>query len=302
MKIAILGGSGFIGTALREKCRHVGHEVVILSRDLKYMTRTGTLEPLDPSCPLIVDGVVNLAGETINQRWTNQAKKRIQQSRIQTTRSLAEMIANGAIQTPTVINGSAVGFYGHSDKQIFSEESSGSKDVQDFLAQVVATWEAEADQMAVNGVRVVKARFGIVLGLKGGALPKMLNPYRFYIGGPIGKGNQWLSWIHIDDAVNLLLFCMEQEKIFGAVNFTAPTPVTMNEFGEQLSQILKRPHWLRTPALALRMALGEMADLLLKGQKVFPKKAVGNGFTFQYSHLPEALSNLIENRKEHGYV
>jgi len=301
MRIAIIGGSGFIGTALREKCRQVGHEVVLLSRDLEHMTWSGTIEPLDPNQPLVVDGLVNLAGETINQRWTTSAKQRIMQSRIETTKRLVQAIEKGIVQTQVLINGSAVGFYGYSDEQVFTEESAGSFDPQDFLAQVVMAWEAEADQISRNSVRVVKARFGVVLGLTGGALPKMLFPYRCYIGGPLGKGHQWLSWIHIEDVVELLLFCLENEPISGAVNFTAPAPVTMNEFGRQLSKVLKRPHWLPTPAPALRVALGEMADLLLKGQKVLPKKAKENGFTFQYAHLPKALSDLIRKRKENRY-
>lgn len=297
MKIAILGGTGFIGGQLVKQCIQQGHCLCLFTRNPEKYNRS------DPSItylkwpmqnedtPLEVDALINLAGETINQRWTSAARASILNSRVQTTRELARQIEQGNIRTPVLVNASAVGYYGHSTTDTFDEEAKVRP--QDFLAQVVHAWEQETQPISEQGVRVLRARLGVVFGRDGGALPKMVLPYKLFAGGRMGKGSQYLSWIHIDDVVGLMLYCIEKDGVQGAINFTATQPVTMNQFGIAVGQVLHRPHWLPTPAFVLQLALGEMSDLVLKGQQVIPKKALESGYQFQYPHLKEALEDCL---------
>lgn len=295
MKIAILGGTGFIGKRLVQRCQEQGHHVYLLTRhpeNKQDHTLSFIKWPIpEQDLPLTFDAVINLAGETINQRWTTSAKSAILHSRVQTTQTLVRMLEQGLIKTPMMVNGSAVGYYGHSDTEVFNEESTVSP--QDFLAEVVHAWEKEADKIPSLGIRVIKARFGVVLDLHGGALPKMILPYKLFVGGRMGSGKQYLSWIHLDDAVNLILYCIEQETMQGAVNFTAPHPVNMEQFGQNVAKVLRRPHWLPAPSFAFRIAMGEMADLLLKGQQAIPQKALQSGFKFRFPELNSALESLF---------
>jgi uncharacterized protein (TIGR01777 family) len=191
----------------------------------------------------------------------------------------------------TFLNASAVGFYGTSQTKIFTEAD--HKAGTDFLASVVEKWEAEATKVEQIGIRTVLLRFGVVLAKDGGALSKMLLPYKFFAGGTVGSGKQWLSWVHVDDLVKMIDFAIKNEHVKGAINITAPHPVQMKVFGQTLASVLNKPHWLPAPSLALKLVLGEMSMLVLEGQKVLPKKAQDLGYQFQYPRLDAALKNLL---------
>jgi uncharacterized protein (TIGR01777 family) len=297
MKVAILGGSGFIGSHLTKHLIHKGHQVIIWSRNPeKIETENSALEvekwPLEGiSEHQQLDAVINLAGETINQRWTTQAKERIINSRVKTTSLLLKAVEKGYITPKILINGSAVGYYGTSTDYQFTEKDSQSGD--DFLSKVTTAWEQEADKATNLGLRLVKTRFGVVLGRDGGALSSMLLPYKLFVGGRVGSGQQWLSWVHVKEVVELITFALENEKVEGVLNCTSPHPVRMNEFGKVASKTLKRPHWLPAPGFALKIILGEMSDLILKGQKVYPQKAIDMGYQFNFPTLEEALEDLV---------
>ncbi len=300
MKIAITGGTGFIGKHLAKQLIDHQHEVFIISRSAKiaeglerahHLTwnqvhqKTNLLEELD--------AIVNLAGETINQRWTDDSKNRILHSRLDTTHEVARLIGRLLTKPKVLIQGSAIGIYGTSNTESYDESSPTHKN--DFLSDVVSDWEQAADQINID--RIVKIRTGVVLGLNGGALPKMMLPYKLGVGGRMGHGNQWLSWIHMEDMVQMILYCIEHEEIQGTVNATAPNPVTNDQFGRAIGRALGRPHWLPVPPLAMRLLLGTMSDLVLKGQKVMPTAILKHGFEFTYSTVEEALSDIVKNEK-----
>jgi len=277
MNIGITGASGLIGTRLRERLKEAGHAALPIPRD---------------SAPPACDALVHLAGEPVAQRWTAAARKRIHDSRVEGTRHLVNTLSAQSARPRVLVCASAVGFYGSRGDQILTEASSAGTD---FLARVVVEWE-EAAQLAESlGIRVVRLRFGMVLG-NGGALPKLLPPFRFGVGGRLGSGHQWMAWIHVDDAVNLILFALNYAAIRGAVNATAPHPVTNEEFTERLAITLHRPAFLPVPAFALKLALGDMSEMLLASQRVLPTVAKSAGFRFQYPDLRAALENLLPAR------
>ncbi|MHC0039104.1 TIGR01777 family oxidoreductase [Pseudoneobacillus sp. C159] len=297
MKIAIAGGSGFVGQAVSEFFVSQGAEVFILTRkggndsnlkQIEWLTATS-----NPSSQLAgVDVLINLAGESINSgRWTEQRKARILQSRLTATNEILKIIE--ITKPKLLINASAIGFYGTSDHQVFTEESASIGN--DFLAETVKQWEALALKANQFGVRTALCRFGIVLAKNGGALPKMSLPYRMLIGGKLGKGNQWVSWIHLEDVVRAIDFIIKNERLHGPINFISPNPVTMNEFGKTLGAVLKSPHWLPLPGFVMKLALGEMSILMLEGQKVIPKKLLQYQFEFRYPNLELALKNIFQN-------
>ncbi|MCT4568666.1 TIGR01777 family oxidoreductase, partial [Bacillus thuringiensis] len=274
MKIAISGGTGFIGKSLSTFFIQKGYTVYILTRkkttetsdpNLQYVQWTPDLQTFPLSS---IDVVINLAGESINSRWTKQQKKAILNSRIQTTKGLIKQLQGLHTKPHTFINASAIGYYGTSEIESFTEqhETPGN----DFLANTVYSWEQEASKARSLGIRTIYARFGVVLGANEGALPKMLLPYQFYIGGTIGSGKQWLSWIHIDDVVRMMDFIIHKKEIDGPLNMTAPTPIRMKEFGETIATIMKKPHWLPVPSFIIQTLLGEMSILVLEGQRVLP--------------------------------
>ena len=191
----------------------------------------------------------------------------------------------------TVINASAVGIYGTSEEETFTEDSRGSDD--DFLSRTVEIWEKEALKSRAFSKRTVLTRFGVILGKEEGALPPMVLPYKLFGGGTIGSGRQWLSWIHIEDAARAIAFCLTNDAISGPVNFTAPNPMRMKDFGREIARILNRPHWFPVPGFLLQTMLGEMSVLILKGQKVLPASLADHGFIFMYPHAGDALSNLL---------
>ena len=287
MKLIIAGGTGFIGSALCERLVRLGHSLTLLSRSASLgatVANKGAWEKAVEGA----DGLINLAGEPIAaKRWINRHKEKICQSRIDATRALVSAVAKAKVKPKFLINGSAVGYYGpHGDETLTEDAGPGG----DFLAQTCREWEAEARKAEEHGLRVVRLRTGMVLGKGGGALAKMAPPFKLFVGGPLGSGRQWMSWIHLEDEVGLILALMEHASARGAVNATAPNPVTMREFCQSLGRVLNRPCWAPVPAFALRLLLGEMAGILLAGQRVLPAAAQKLGYTFRYPTLYEALT------------
>jgi uncharacterized protein (TIGR01777 family) len=193
---------------------------------------------------------------------------------------------------PVWVNASAIGYYGTSESEVFTEAE--KKHGTDFLAEVVKAWETKANEASSLGCRTIFTRFGLILGKGGGVLPQLTLPYRFFAGGTVGSGDQWVSWIHIEDVARLIKETIDNERYKGPVNTTAPNPVTMKEFGEIIGDVLKRPHWLPAPSFMFKLVFGEMSMLILKGQQVLPEKAMHNGFTFKYPNLKRALQDLLQ--------
>jgi uncharacterized protein len=270
--------------------------LTLLTRSAPRDTSTGTKRWLHwrpgisgdwESTLAAADGVVNLAGEPMaNKRWTIKQKHQLRLSRIDTTVSLVRAIAKAKQKPKFLLNASAVGYYGPRGDETIAEEAPAGTD---FLAVLCRDWENEAMKAEKLGVRVIRLRTGIVLGAGGGALAKMAPPFKFFVGGPLGSGKQWVSWIHLEDEVGLIVHLIEHPQASGAVNATAPNPVTMKEFCRTLGQVMGRPSWAPVPAFALRLVLGEMAGMLLTGQRAIPAAAEKFGYRFRYSNLPEAL-------------
>lgn len=300
MKLVVTGASGFIGSALSARLLEDGHALTLLTRSAPPSASlnnkrwhhwtpgaAGEWEKAIDGC----DGIINLAGEPIaSKRWSAHRKEKISLSRLGATSALVDAIARGAARPKFLINASAVGFYGDRGDAIVTEESAAG---HGFLSHVCQQWESEALKAERLGCRVVLLRTGIVLGPKGGALEQMLAPFRFFLGGSLGNGSQWMPWIHIEDEVGLIRFLMENEQARGPVNATAPNPVTNKEFSKALGKLLKRPCWLGVPAFALRGVLGEMADLLLSGQRVMPAAAARLDYQFRFPTLSTALENCL---------
>lgn len=284
MNIAITGASGLIGTRLRQKLGETGRMARAIPRDAGDAALAEILGS--------ADAVVHLGGEPVAQRWTPAAKKRIHDSRVEGTRRLVNAIAAQSRRPRVLVCASAVGYYGSRGDQILTETSSAGSD---FLAQVVVDWEEAARSAENLGIRVVSLRFGMVLG-QGGALAKLLPLFRIGAGGRLGSGRQWMAWIHIEDAVNLILFALNFAAIKGPVNATAPHPVTNEEFTSRLAIELHRPAILPVPAFGLKLVLGEMSEMLLASQRVLPSVAKSSGFPFQYPELQGALENLLKSR------
>jgi uncharacterized protein (TIGR01777 family) len=232
------------------------------------------------------DGIVNLAGEPIaGKRWTQKQKETIRSSRIMATRAVINAAAEAKPRPKFLLNGSAVGHYGPRGDEIVTEEIGPGND---FLSRICIEWEQEAKRAESLGLRVAIVRTGIVLG-KGGALAKMAPPFKFFAGGPLGTGKQWMPWIHIEDEIGLILFLVDHGEAAGPFNATAPNPVTMKEFCSTLGRVLGRPSWAPVPAFALKILLGEMAGMLLTGQRAVPQRAQRMGYKFRYPNLYEAL-------------
>ncbi|MDM5237527.1 TIGR01777 family oxidoreductase [Bacillus cereus] len=299
MKIAISGGTGFIGKYLSTFFIEKGYNVYILTRKRAAETSTSNLQyvywtPDLPTFPLSsIDIVINLAGESINSRWTKKQKEEILNSRIQTTKGLIKQFQALDTKPHTFINASAIGYYGTSETESFTEQQETPGN--DFLAETVFLWEQEASKARSLGIRTIYSRFGVVLGADGGAFPKMLLPYQFYIGGTIGSGKQWLSWVHIDDVVRMFDFIIHKEEIDGPLNITAPTPIRMKEFGENIANVIGKPHWLPVPSFMLQALFGEMSILVLEGQHVLPIKAIEHGYQYTFPTVNHALQNILSH-------
>lgn len=279
MNVLLLGGSGFVGRHLAAALRERGDAVTIAPlRDPAAAARAAA------AC----DAVVNLAGEPLAQRWNAALKRRIQESRVDAPRRFLELAGQNSRRPLVYVSASAIGYYGTSETATFDEESSPGND---FLARVCVAWEREAARASELGMRVAIVRTGVALGSDGGALSKILPPFRAGAGGRVGSGQQWLSWVHIDDLAGIYL--MSLDGVQGAVNACAPNPVTNSEFAEDLGAVLHRPAKLPVPSLALRALLGEGADILLKGQRVLPRRTELLGYRFRFPELKGALANLL---------
>lgn len=304
MKVFITGGSGFVGSFLTKTLTASGHQVTILTRSAPKNvilppgavflegdpTRTG---PWQQSVSAH-DAVINLAGASIFQRWSKEVKKSLFDSRILTTDNLVNAFAGRKGAEMHFLSTSAVGYYGyHGDEELTESDPPGS----DFLAQLASAWEASALRAKETGARVVICRFGVVMGRRGGALANLIKIFNCYLGAPLGNGRQWLSWIHELDLANVFLFLLEHKEIEGPVNCTAPVPVRNREMTYCLGRALHKPVLLPpVPAFALRLVLGEFANVLLKGQKVLPRALQAKGYCFRFSVLEEAVTDLLQRK------
>jgi uncharacterized protein (TIGR01777 family) len=302
MKIVVAGGTGFIGVPLCNELVGKGHSLIVLTRSGSAADSPNrTSVPWQPGSPGAwehvlaevldgVDGVINLAGAPIaDRRWSERQKQKLRSSRIETTRALVTAIGRTKKNPAFLLNASAVGYYGPRGDELVTEESGPGRD---FLAGLCADWEEEAKKAEAHGVRVIRLRTGIVLGKGGGALSKMVLPFKLFIGGPLGTGRQWMPWIHIEDEIGMIRFLMENNDARGAINACAPNPVTMKEFCLTLGKVLHRPCWAPVPAFALRLLLGEMAEMLLTGQRAMPAAAERLGYRFRHPELLDALRTL----------
>ncbi|MBU6228134.1 MAG: TIGR01777 family oxidoreductase [Cyanobacteria bacterium REEB459] len=307
MKIAITGATGFVGSRLVERLQEQGDEIVVLTRTAAhghqvFPAQGFPLVEIVPYTPLQsgpwqavlegCDGVVNLAGAPISERWTDSHKRQIIDSRQVGTQKLVEALAQASHRPRVWVNASAIGYYGTSETASFDETSQPIED--DFLSRVCQAWEAAAQAVTAYGPRLVILRLGIVLG-RGGAVAKMLPPFRLFAGGPIGSGRQWFSWIHREDLVSLILRALKDGQMEGIYNATAPNPVRMADFCKTLGQVLNRPSWLPVPDFVLETMLGDGAQVVLKGQQVLPQRTAATGFTYQYNQVKEALIEVIQD-------
>jgi uncharacterized protein len=296
LRVAVSGASGLIGSALVRRLTMEGHGVVPLVRRTPMNGEIGW-DPeggqLDPHDLYGIDAIIHLAGENIGVRWTPPRKARILRSRVKGTRLLSETAALMVNPPRVMVSASAVGIYGDRGDETLTEESPPGP-AQDFLVSTGMQWEAGADAARTAGIRVVHPRFGLVLSRGGGALARMLLPFRLGVGGRLGSGSQWMSWISIDDAVSALLVLVVHEAAIGPVNVTSPTPVRNREFTSTLGRVLARPTVLPVPSLGLRLLFGEMADAtLLASTRVVPKRLLELGFQFQHPALEPALRDVL---------
>ncbi|HEX9543765.1 MAG TPA: TIGR01777 family oxidoreductase [Pyrinomonadaceae bacterium] len=298
MKILISGSHGLVGTALIKSLASEGHEILRLVRYAPSSVQEIEWSPDRYSIALArlegFDAVVHLAGESIAEgRWIDEKKKRIRESRVKGTRLLGDALANLSNPPKTFVCASAIGYYGDRGDELLTEASAAGND---FLSGVCVEWEKATALAVEKGIRVVNCRFGIILDANGGALKKMLPPFRMGVGGKIGSGQQWMSWIALDDVVRGIKFALANDSIRGPVNFVAPAPVTNARFTKTLGKVLSRPTLFPIPAFGVRMLFGEMADaLLLSSQRVAPAVLQTSNFLFQYSQLEAALRHVLKD-------
>lgn len=298
MKVLITGGLGFVGTQLSIRLLERGHLVTVVDRnpepgpympqEVKYISADTTIRGAWQEEVARQEAVINLAGATIFRRWNDETKRLIYDSRILTTRNVTEAMPNetGRLLCST----SAVGYYGfRRDEELTEADGPGS----DFLATLCVDWEDEAQKAAQKGARVVVTRFGIVLGKTGGALGQMIPAFKRFVGGPLGSGSQWFSWIHMEDLLNAFMFVFDHMDVQGPVNLCSPNPVRNKDLAKVLGTVLSRPSFLKTPAFMLRMVLGEFGSVLLEGQKVIPAKLLEHGFSFRYPEIAGALQEVV---------
>ena len=294
-KILITGGTGLVGWHLSEKLEELGYQVLHLSRTENLEARFPAYQwdidhgQIDPRA-LEADHIIHLAGENVaGGRWTASRKQRIYDSRIKSTRLLADYINDGQTKAKSFVSASAIGIYGNHDDGAWVTEATSP--AEDFLATVVRDWEAEADE--IKNIPVGKVRIGVVLSEKDGALPKIMTPVKLGVGAPLGEGRQYMSWIHIDDLIRIFVHVLHHE-LAGAFNATAPSPETNEVFTRLLAEILKKPLWLpNVPSIAMKALLGEMSQVVLGGARVSSRKLEGTGFVFHYPELKPAIKNLL---------
>ena len=298
MKIFITGGSGFVGSNLAKFFHRRGHQVIAIGRSEPQQRFDGEnyrFVAADTTCKgpwqkelADADAVVNLAGATIFRRWTQKYKKQIYDSRILTTRNVVEALPSGT--NLTLCSASGAGYYGSRGDDVLKEdESAGS----DFLAGVSIDWEKEALLASAKGVRVAVMRFGVILGKNGGAMSKLIPAFKMFVGGPLGDGNQWFPWLHLDDLMAGVLFVLEHQQVSGPLNFCAPNPVRNRELTRALGEVLGRPSFMPAPAFLIRLATGEFGDVFLGSQRTLPDKLLNQGFSFQYPEIKGAIEAII---------
>jgi uncharacterized protein (TIGR01777 family) len=304
MKILITGSTGLVGTALTQDLQGAGHTVCRLVRPNTSTQAIGDSQGFDVNwnqakgelggAAVGADAVVNLAGASIaDGRWTPQRKQLLRSSRVDTTRALVQALARMSARPRVLISASATGIYGNRGDEILTESSQPGNN---FLSGIAKEWESEALRAEALGIRVVRVRFGVILSKDGGAIPQMMRPFQFGVGGRIGTGKQWLSWITLDDAVAILRSALENANVAGALNVVSPQPVTNADFTKLLADALHRPALFRAPAFALRLLLGEMADaLLLSSQRVLPAQLQKLNFHFAHPDLTTALASLLKS-------
>ena len=298
MNVTVTGGTGFIGKQLVDSLVADDVEVHIIGR----RPRTGIAphirfslwdaESGEPSPESVgnADVVVHLAGEPVAQRWTPEVKRRIEVSRVEGARRLVAALANLPSRPSTLVAASAIGYYGSRGDEVLTEDSAPG---EGFLPEVCQRWETEMDRAAELGMRVVKLRLGIVLGRGGGALAQMLPAFKMMVGGQIGNGRQWMSWVHIDDVVRLIRFAIDTPRLRGAVNATAPNPVRNSQFTKLLARTIRRPALFTVPEAGLRLLFGDMAGVMTASQRVLPKAAQAAGYEFRWPELGTALKDLL---------
>lgn len=299
-RILITGGTGFLGKPLTQILLSDGHKITLLTRNKSHAVNNlkgniNLIENLDQLTENdVFDVVINLAGEPISDaRWTSKKQQLIRDSRIKTTEQLCRVILRSQQLPHTFISGSAIGFYGASETIIFDESSTPA--ANNFSQTLCHDWEQATHLLESTKIRVCYLRTGIVLGREGGALAKMLPAFYLFGGGPMGHGRQWMSWIHLDDMIRLILFCIDTPDLQGAINGTAPEPVSNKTFSQTLGRVMMRPALLPLPAFVLKAIFGQMADeLLLNGINVIPKKLQDNGFKFDYPTLDKALADILK--------
>lgn len=301
MRVLITGGSGLIGRALSANLARDGNEIIILSRQperivglpMGVSARWWDSHTTEGWSSLVdgTDAIINLAGENISSgRWSDERKHAILKSRSSAGQAVVQAVRAAARKPRIVIQASGIGYYGpYGDEEITEETPPG----HDFLAQLAANWESSTASLESLGVRRAIIRTGVVLSIDGGALPRMLLPFRFFAGGRLGSGRQWFPWIHIADEVGAIRFLIENETANGPFNLTAPVPLNNAEFSRLLGQQLRRPALMPIPAFALRLLFGEMATVLLDGQRAIPRRLVQLGFTFQFPEAELALRDLL---------
>jgi uncharacterized protein (TIGR01777 family) len=295
VKIVLAGGSGLIGSALLPALTAAGHDLVRLVRrepsapgEIFWDPARGTI---DAGALAGIEAGVHLSGATIDQRWTQARKHEIRESRVESTRLLATTLAGLEPKPLVLVSAGGVGIYGDRGDEVLTEESEPGSG---FLAEVAVAWEAAAEPARTAGIRVVNFRHGVVLSRRGGALARMLTPFRLGVGGRIGSGRQWLSWVAIDDLVSAYLFALDHGELAGPVDLTSPSPVTNDRFVKALGRALRRPTVLPLPAFAVRTLFGEMGDAaLLQGQRALPARLLGAGFEFRYAELDAALERVL---------
>jgi uncharacterized protein len=300
VKILMTGGTGFIGSYLAARLSNDGHAVTILirlSEEARGATPGISFLQGDPTrrgpwqeAIRNHDAAINLAGAPIFTRWTDEQKRVLRESRVSTTRNLVEGIATNPGKSFALFSSSGTGYYGfHGDEELTEESSPGN----DFLATVARDWETEALKAQEKGARVVLARFGIVLGAGGGALGQMIPLFKKFVGGPIGSGRQWFSWVHVQDLTEAFLFLLKHPELSGPVNICSPNPVRNKELAEALGKALHRPSFLPAPGFMIKLVLGEFGSVILEGQRVIPRRLLESGFVFQYPEIHEALESVV---------
>jgi len=293
MRVLITGGSGFIGQALTAALSARGDHVFILSRTPQALTPSARVQAIGALGELkgSVDAVVNLAGAPIvDQRWSDERKQVLRNSRIELTKALVEWMKQQPSPPSVLVSGSAIGYYGSHADEVLDENA---EPVAGFAHELCRDWEQSALEAEALGVRVCLIRTGVVLGPEGGALSKMLPPFRLGLGGPIGSGQQWMSWIHIDDEVGGILYLLDNPSLHGPFNLTAPEPVTNEVFSRTLGRVLHRPAFMRVPAVVMKLMLGEASELLVEGQRVLPENLHTAGYVFKYPRLEPALQQVL---------